>query len=198
MATTRIQIGPSDHGRRMTLGEFRDAEGEPGFRYELARGVLEVIDIPKTPHRRVVSRLFELAAIYKRDHPGVVDYFGGGTEVRVWKAGMDLARHPDFGVVFVGAPVDDEGDPRAGLVAEVVSASSKARDYQHKRDDYLAYGVGEYWIVDPILRTVTVLIRQGDGADAGWAERVFRVPDALESPSLPGLDARVADLWAGL
>src|SRR4051795_1156769 len=101
MATSRLRIGPADHGRRMSLDEFRDAEEEPGYRYELARGVLEVIEIPKTPHRRVVSKLFKIAAMYDREHPGVIDYFGGGTEVRAWVVGKDLARHPDFGIVFV-------------------------------------------------------------------------------------------------
>ena len=38
MSTTRIQIGPADHGRRMTLDEFREADEEPGYRYELAGG----------------------------------------------------------------------------------------------------------------------------------------------------------------
>jgi Uma2 family endonuclease len=198
MATTRIQIGPADHGRKMTLEEFRDAEVEEGYRYELARGVLEVIDIPKPPHRRVVSHLFSLAANYQREHPGVIDYFGGGTEVRTWVAGKDLARHPDFGIVFVGAPLDEVGDLRPDLVAEVVSASSKRRDCQEKRQDYLDYGVREYWIVDPLLRQLTRLERQGEGANAAWAERVFRDADVIESGLLPGLAITVADLWTGL
>lgn len=37
MSTTRIKIGPADHGRRMTLDEFREADEEPGYRYGLAR-----------------------------------------------------------------------------------------------------------------------------------------------------------------
>ncbi len=198
MATTRITIGPADHGRKMTLDEFREAEEEPGYRYELAHGVLEVIDFPKTPHRRVVSNLFKLAAIYDREHPGVIDYFGSGTEVRAWIVAKDLARHPDFGIVFMGAPLDEVGDLQPYLVAEVVSASSKKRDYNEKRQDYLDYGIREYWIVDPILRQLTLLIRQGEGANATWVERIFKDADPIESPHLPGLIATVAELWTGL
>jgi len=198
MASLKLQIGPADHGRRMTLEEFREAEEEEGYRYELARGVLEVIDIPKIPHRRIVSNLFELAANYKREHPGAIDYFGSGTEVRVWVVAKNLARHPDFGIVFVGAPLDEVGDPQPFLVAEVVSPSSKTRDYQEKRQDYLDYGIREYWIVDPLLRQVTVLVRQGEGANAAWTERVFQDADVIESPLLPGLAAAVRDLWAGV
>ncbi len=197
MATTQTRIGPADHGRRMTLDEFRDAEEEPGYVYE-SHGALEVIEFPKTPPRRIASNLFRVAANYNRDHPGVIDYFGGGMEVRIWKVGMDMARHPDLGVVLLGAPTDTVGDPMPALVAEVVSRSSKARDYQAKRDDYLAYGVREYWIVDPFLRRVTVLLRQGDGAEATWAERAFEGDEVFVGEVLPGLAARVADLWAGV
>ena len=198
MASTQIRIGPADHGRRMTLDEFREADEEPGHRYELARGVLEVNAIPKTPHRRVVSTLFSLAAIYQREHPGVIDYFGGGTEVRIWKPGMDMARHPDFGIVFLNAPLDEVGDIRPYLVAEVVSRSSQARDYRDKRQDYLDYGVPEYWIVDPSRRQVTVLVRREYEAGADWEERIVPEAGVLESPLLPGLAFPVADLWAGV
>jgi Uma2 family endonuclease len=36
------------------------------------------------------------------------------------------------------------------LIIEVVSPGStnRARDYRHKRTDYTARGVAEYWIVD--------------------------------------------------
>ena len=197
MPTTRVRIGPADAGRAMTLDEFREADVVEGYRYELARGILEVNAIPKTPHRRVVSKLFELAALYKASHPGVIDYFGGGTEVRAWIASADLARHPDFGVVFRGAGTDPEGDLKPGLFAEVVSPSSKVRDYEHKRRDYLEYGVAEYWIVDPQERLVTVLVRQGEG-DAAWVERVFRDDEVIESPALPGLNVAVEELWQGL
>ena len=48
MATVNaIRIGPADHGRRMSLEEFREAEEEEGYRYELARGVLEVTLCPQ-------------------------------------------------------------------------------------------------------------------------------------------------------
>ena len=108
---------------------------------------------------------------------------------------MDLARHPDFGIVFQNAPLDEVGDIQPYLVAEVISPSSKTRDYQEKRRDYLAYGVREYWIVDPLQRQVTVQTRQGEGGDATWAERVLRDDDLLESTLLPGIATTVADLW---
>ena len=52
--TTPLRIGPADHGRTMTLDEFEDAEFEEGYRYELARGVLEVSEVPGEPHALIV------------------------------------------------------------------------------------------------------------------------------------------------
>ena len=58
MATVNaIRIGPADHGRRMSLEEFREAEEEEGYRYELARGVLEVTYVPSDPHGLIVWTL---------------------------------------------------------------------------------------------------------------------------------------------
>ena len=61
MATVNaIRIGPADHGRRMTLEEFLEAEEEEGYRYELARGVLEVTEVPNDPHGLIVWKLISI------------------------------------------------------------------------------------------------------------------------------------------
>ncbi len=52
--TTLLRIGPADKGRVMTLEEFMEAEVEEGYRYELARGVLEVSEVPNDPHGVIV------------------------------------------------------------------------------------------------------------------------------------------------
>jgi hypothetical protein len=58
MATTsRTLIGPADHGRTMTFDAFIDAEFEGGYLYELARGVIEVTEVPGPHHGRIVDRI---------------------------------------------------------------------------------------------------------------------------------------------
>src|SRR5438045_3649958 len=66
------RIGPADHGRTLTLPEFVEADEEPGYRYELARGILEVTEVPNDPHGQVVSNLYRALGRYDRDHPGVI------------------------------------------------------------------------------------------------------------------------------
>jgi Uma2 family endonuclease len=176
----------------MTLEEFREADEEPGYRFELARGVLEVTEVPDDLHRQVVTNLYEAASRYRRDHPGVVLAYGGGAEFRLWLPAMISGRNPDFGVVLHGTPRDHRGRRNPALVAEVVSLRGGERDYQVKRQEYLVFGILEYWIVDPRLRQVTLLTREGDT----WAEQVLRDHEVIPSLVLPGLATTVADLWA--
>ena len=60
-----------------------------------------------------------------------------------------------------------------------------------KREEYLAYGLDEYWIVDPLKRQVTVLTHRGDT----WHEAVLRDDQVIASLVLPGFATTVAELW---
>jgi hypothetical protein len=55
MSTVKLHIGPAHHGRAITLEEFREAEEEPGYRYELARGVLTVGEVPGDEHGQIID-----------------------------------------------------------------------------------------------------------------------------------------------
>ena len=200
MATTRIQIGPADLGRTMTLEEFREAEEKSGYLYELARRVLEVTEVPGLKHWRILDNLQEALSLYRREHPGIVDLVGHGSEVRFLVPELGSDRHPDIGVVLPGASSDDRGRPRPVLAIEIVSPGKAARDrdYVAKREEYLAIGLREYWIIDPKPRRVTVLIRR-DGADGpAWEERAFRGEEAIGSELLTGFAGTVNGLWVGL
>ena len=106
----------------------------------------------------------------------------------------DLRRNPDLGVVLEGSLPDAQGRTQPALVAEVVTRSSAVRDYQTKRREYLLFGIREYWIVDPLMRQVTVLSRTGER----WAEQVARDEEPIPSQVLPGLECPTSTLWAGV
>ena len=57
MATVTRTISRADHGRRMRLAHFIDADFEEGWLYELARGVIDVTEVPGLNHGRLVLRL---------------------------------------------------------------------------------------------------------------------------------------------
>ncbi len=186
-----LRIGLADRGRRMTLDEFLEAEVEEGYRYELARGVLEVTQVPNDPHFQVVTNLYLAIARYHRTYPGVILRFGGGAELQLVIPQMISGRNPDLGVVLRGAPKDWRGRRIPALAAEVISRGSIERDYVTKREEYLAYGLQEHWIVDPLKRQVTVLTRRGDT----WNEAVFQDDQIIASLVLPEFATTVAEFW---
>lgn len=186
MSTTTRRIGPADKGQRMTLDEFIDADFEGGWLYELARGVLDVTEVPGIPHGRIVDRITEMFVLYRTQHRGVINYRANGSECRLRLPGMQSDRHPDQALYLTPPPSGPHAWTRwaPDLVVEVVSESGEDRDFVEKREEYLRVGVREYWILDPALRRLLVLQRAGDV----W-EEVVRVPGEIyKTHLLPGLE----------
>lgn len=191
-ATQRRTIGPADHGRRMTLDEFIEAEWVGGWLYELVRGVVEVTEVPGTPHGRAVRRLTRLFIYYDDAHPGIIKSAAGGGECRIRLPGMQSDRHPDQALYLRPEPKGKKIWTRwaPDLVVEIVSMRGEHRDYVEKREEYLRVGVSEYWILDPKRRRMLVLLRAGDI----WEEVVLGESGVHRTELLPGLEARVGDL----
>lgn len=72
-------------------------------------------------------------------------------------------------------------------MVEVVSPESVNRDYRYKRSEYAAMEIPEYWIVDPILNTVSVL-RLDEGL---YEEEVFTKNQQIVSHTFPELTLTV-------
>ena len=80
----------------------------------------------------------------------------------------------------------------ADLVMEVVSEDRRQRDLVDKRADYAAAGIPEYWIIDPLYRTITVLtLAGGTYAEAGAYAAGQRAPSVL----LNGFEVSVDDVF---
>lgn len=192
MGTPRIRVGPRDHGSRMMLVDFAEAEAEPGHRYELARGIVQVVEVPGLPHNRIVAELSRQISVWATACPDVANYYGGGDVCVLRLPGMQSERHPDFSI-YLSPPPDPVSPWDAWIpevVAEVVSRSSRERDCADKRTEYLAAGVREYWIIDPDKRALLALRRRADIFDEHLAAHTY------ETPLLPGLSIDVARLLA--
>lgn len=200
MATVNLRIGPADNGRRMTLEEFREAEEQPGYLYELARGVLEVTEVPGDDQGQIVDHLHEAISDYNRKHPGLIRRIGHGSDIRMIIPELESDRHRDLAVVSRNFTRMYRDRQRPDLVVEIVSHGRRAkqRDYEEKREEYLELGIREYWIVDPEERHVVVLNRIEDQAQVSWAESIFTGAGLIQSALLPGFQAAVSDLWFDL
>jgi Uma2 family endonuclease len=194
MATiTRPRIGPADHGRPMTLDEFSAADFQDGWLYELARGVIDVTEVPEVAHAQMVDRISDLFAYYKRDHPGIIVLKGGGGHCRIRLPGMQSDRRPDQ-AIYLSPPPPTGCDPwrrwMPEIVVEVVGRGSEDRDYIEKREEYLRAGVTEYWILDLARRRMLALQRAGDV----WKQRTVAAEGAYRTHLLQGLVVRPGEL----
>ncbi len=157
----RIKIGPDDNGRRMSLADFDRAIPMPGYLYELGSGVIEVSEIPSVSHGMTVDSLRGMIEAYRAKRPEVITYVGGGSEAKSLIESSNSERHPDLSIYCQLIP--DVAQPWnlwvPEVVVEVVSESSRRRDYESKPEEYFEFGVKEYWIIDPAKNVVTVHYR---------------------------------------
>ena len=133
----------TDHSRRLL--EFTD-------------GHLDILPVPTDQHQVIVR--FLLLALLPRvlELGGTVLFAPLRLRIRDGKF-----REPDLLLVL------DANDARRGndfwtgadLVVEVVSPDDPGRDTRDKRLDYAEARIPEYWIVNPLDETVTVLVLQG-------------------------------------
>jgi Uma2 family endonuclease len=136
---------------------------------EFSGGCIEVLTMPTWTHQRIVRLLFELLRAFSiPQHLGEVMF--APLSVRLWDGKI---RQPDI-AFLLEAHRDRIHEPYwdgADLVVEVVSNDDRRRDLQTKRFEYARAGIGEYWIVDPQLREITVLKLAGENYEVHGAYR---------------------------
>lgn len=156
----RIRIGPEDHGRRMSLDDFDRAIAREGRMYELGKGVVEVSEVPSLEHLAQVEEIKTQLYRYKVSNPGLIHSVASSNEAKILIAGTGSERHPDLSI-YLGPPPETDVWSLwiPAIVIEVVSESSRRRDYDEKPDEYLEFGVDEYWIIDAARKQMLVNVR---------------------------------------
>ncbi len=160
---------------------------------ELIDGRLVEEEMPDLVHELVVSWLVTLFSTWTDRKGGFV--FGSEAKYLV---GHRKGRKPDVSVFFSGAralPVRGPVRIPPDLVIEVVSPTPRdgRRDRVEKPDEYAAFGVRFYWIVDPAQRTVEILEL---GKDRRYVRaRALSDGPASRVPGCPGLSLDLASLW---
>lgn len=194
---TLASIGPESDGRRMTLDEFARVEGQPGYIYELEKGVVVVVDVPGVPHMLLRLRIRNPLVSYQAAHPERVYAVADASDSALRMPEMQSERHPDV-AVYLTPPPDSDAQPWEywipDIVVEIVSDSSVDRDYRVKPDEYLKAGVRRYWIIDPRDRTATVFTRRADQ----WQQQKLDATGVLKADLLPGFELKLAEVFAVL
>ena len=213
-------LGPHAHGERFAWGDYLAAldagDVTPGCFFELGRGILSVANVPNLWHDAIVRRARKLLERWDDAHSGRITHIGESGGVRLIVPPFDSDRHPDVAVYTTPPPYSDSRVWRVWapeLVVEVVSpgpgpprldSGSRRRDHEEKPGEYLAFGVGEYWVLDPnhpdrpgpSARIFTRRSSPNGGAGDVWEERWE--DGVLTTDRFPGLSVPVADVLAPL
>ncbi len=154
---------------------------------EFDDGSIEMLPMPTDKHQVILLFLYDLLRAFLRASGGKVLVAPLRLQVR-----PGTFREPDILLVR------DARDPRrqerfwlgADLVVEIVSPDDPERDTVTKRADYAAAGIPEYWIVNPLDATVSVLALDGASyREAGVYRRGEQAASVLLDGFLVGVDA---------
>lgn len=180
---------------RATYEEFLALTKDTEERYEYIDGQIFLLASPKTAHQYA---LMELSVHF-------YNWFEGKT-CRPFMAPYDIELHrkednsvhavqPDLMVICDLEAHLNEADMYKGvpaLVVEILSESTRRKDLIYKLNLYMASGIREYWIVNPLNREVTVyLFENEDIANS----TTFKPGEKAASFLYPGLMAEVARLF---
>jgi Uma2 family endonuclease len=193
---SRVRIGPGSAGLLMTTEQFdalRPERFQRGYRHELINGVLVVSPQPGAGERAPNDELGALLRAYRKasSRRVVIDqtlpeHTVPATNRRradrvIWTG---LGRAPDL-----------ENDIPS-IVIDFVSKRRRdaLRDYEAKRDEYLAAGVKEYWVIDRFRRIMTVYRQAQIGPTADIA--IVTERESYQTDLLPGFVLPLSELLA--
>jgi len=156
---------------------------------EFSHGNLEVLPMPTQRHQMILAFLYRVFFAFLQPRGGLVLF--APLRLRVSPAAF---REPDLLLLL------HANDPRAqnrywsgaDLVLDVVSEDDPERDTVNKVHDYAGAGIPEYWIVNPLDQTITVLSLAGDGYQP---RGIFRRGEQADSALLEGFRVSVAEVF---
>ncbi len=127
-----------------------------GQRAELIDGQIYNIAPPMRIHQRLINRLSQVITNYIDAKHGECEVYPAPFAVFL-NADNKTYVEPDISVICDKNKLDDRGCNGApDWIIEIISPSTERMDYGIKLFKYHSAGVREYWIVNPLNRTVNV------------------------------------------
>ena len=127
-----------------------------GKRAELIDGQIYYMAPPGWKHQKLLNFINTEINMYIRNNNGNCEVIPAPFAVFLNNDDINYLE-PDISVICDTSKLDEKGCHGApDWVIEIVSPTSRTRDYYKKLVKYGAVGVKEYWIVDPDTKITTV------------------------------------------
>ena len=178
----------------VSLEEFLQMDKENEHRLEYFDGEVVYLESPSVKHQQV---LLNIAAEFR-------NYFRGKScelfisPLDVWLRNEEKTAkvkvQPDLMVIcdktglienaYEGVPV---------LVIEIISTSNQTHDRIRKYSTYMEFGINEYWMVNPELKTVEVYVLEEDEYKQA---AIYKGSDCAASQIFDGLDILLEEVFS--
>lgn len=142
-------------------------ELDNNIRCEIINGVIyDMSPAPSSTHQRLLSFLHGEIWNYLKNKP--CEVFPAPLDVFLYSGNIsdcDTIVQPDITIVCDKNKITEKGCEGApDFIIEIISPSNKLKDYVTKLHLYSKNSVKEYWIVDPINRTILKYVLMNDAA----------------------------------
>jgi len=176
-------------GRLYTYDDYLKIDDDK--QYELIGGKLILVPAPRTIHQRINRKLSGFIGSFV-DKNNLGEVLCAPTDVL-----LSETEKPQPDILFISkehldiiTEMNIQGTP--DLVVEILSPSTGKYDKVEKSKMYYKYGVKEYWIVDPDIKVIEILIP----GERNWnLFQAYNGDDILMSPLLNGLEIQLKDIF---
>jgi Uma2 family endonuclease len=182
-----MQTATIDRSKEWTVTDYLQLE-ESNLPCELINGELFMSPAPNPHHQRILRRLFRLLdRVTKEDEVFIapIDLFISSQNVFQPDLAYVSENNKDF-ITNRGI----EGPPE--IIIEIISPSNVYTDRNQKKKSYLAFGVKEYWIVDPANKTIEIYTPE-TGLDSPML--YLAEEGQVSSKVLPNLTFNVSEIF---
>jgi len=178
--------------RKVSYEEFLEISENSEERYEYIDGEMYLLASPKTRHQKI---LVEMSGVFynwfknKKCTPMFAPY-----DIKLQRNEWNKnVVQPDLMVICDLDEKLGEDDYYMGvptLVVEIISTSTRSKDYVKKMDLYICCGVSEYWIVNPDNKEVQIFqFQKGDILN----NKTFAFYDEIKSFYFEGLSLSLSE-----
>lgn len=141
----------------ISLEQYFKMREESDALIEYIDGLAYMSPSPSTKHQRISSILQIKIGIYLQGKS--CEVFSAPYDIELKKEGIDGTKIviPDLSIIcdksgftetkYVGVP---------SIIIEILSPSNQSHDLITKLNLYMKYGVQEYWIINPMLDSITI------------------------------------------
>jgi Uma2 family endonuclease len=188
-----------DFSRRYTLEEFWALpEPEDGAHYDLIEGYVYMVPPANPPHGRLDARLTRALMKFILDNNIDGEVYHPREAVYL-RAERSTYIEPDM--MYVSRELSEQmGTKRtsAEIVFEYLSGSNARYDRTKKADTYLALGVRELWLVDPVMITIEVRHASSHEGFPVWETCMYSRGEHAKSRVLAGWEVSVDEIFKDL